>query len=46
MPIIYLINKYGFFNFSDEFYIKNFYRYKFGKKLDLDNPKTFNAKLQ
>ena len=46
MPIIYLINKYGFFNFSDEFYIKNFYRYKFGKKLDLDNPKTFNEKLQ
>lgn len=37
----------GFFNWmSDEQYLKIAYRIRMGKKLDLDNPKTFNEKLQ
>lgn len=31
---------------SDEAYLKMMYRIKMGKSLDLDNPKTFNEKLQ
>jgi len=31
---------------SDEKYIKMMYRIAMGKKLDLDNPKTYNEKLQ
>lgn len=31
---------------SDERYLKLMYRYKMGKKLDFDNVKTFNEKLQ
>lgn len=31
---------------SDELYLKLMYRGYFGKKLDLNNPKTFNEKLQ
>ena len=31
---------------SDEAYLKLVYRVKMGEKLDLDNPKTFNEKLQ
>ena len=45
MPLIYGIEKVGLFRFSDEYYIKNFYKYKIGKKLDLSNPTTFNEKL-
>lgn len=30
----------------DEVWIRSVYRKKMGKKLDLDNPKTFNEKLQ
>ncbi|MGI5977404.1 MAG: ATP-grasp fold amidoligase family protein [Candidatus Limivicinus sp.] len=37
----------GFFkNMSDEEYLKIAYRIKMGKTLDLDNPRTFNEKLQ
>lgn len=37
----------GYLNWlSDEAYIKMEYRLKMKKKLDLDNPSTFNAKLQ
>ena len=37
----------GFFNWmSDEQYLKIAYRIKMGKKLNLDNPQTFNEKLQ
>ena len=44
--ILYLMSK-GFFNFlSDEKYLKLKYRIIFGKRLDLNNPKTFNEKLQ
>lgn len=32
--------------FSDEIYLKIVYRIAMGKKLDLDDPKTFNEKLQ
>jgi hypothetical protein len=32
--------------YSDEFYLKSFYRYNFRKKLNLKNPQTFNEKLQ
>ncbi len=36
----------GFFrNWSDERYLKAAYRAKFHKRLDLDNPQTFNEKL-
>ncbi|WP_407536948.1 ATP-grasp fold amidoligase family protein [Cetobacterium somerae] len=31
---------------SDEKYIRIKYKFKFGKELDLDNPKTFNEKIQ
>ena len=31
---------------SDEMYLKLIYRLIFGRKLDLENPKTFNEKLQ
>ena len=44
--IIYLMNK-NFFSFlSDELYLKWKYRLIFGKKLNLENPQTFNEKLQ
>jgi len=37
----------GFFNWlSDEKYLKLLYKGRFGKSPDLDNPKTFNEKLQ
>ena len=37
----------GFFNWiPDEQYLKIAYKIKMGKKLDLDNPQTFNEKLQ
>lgn len=37
----------GYFNWmSDEIYIKIAHRIKIGKRLDLENPKTFNQKLQ
>ncbi len=37
----------GIFNrLSDKKYLKLMYRLQMGKKLDLDNPKTFNEKLQ
>lgn len=34
------------YGMPDEQYLKIKYRLKFGKKLDLNNPKTFNEKLQ
>ena len=44
--LIILSNKY-FFNFlSDKTYLKLKYRIIIGKKLNLDNPRTFNEKLQ
>ena len=46
MPFIYGIEKMGLVRFSDEFYLKNFYKYKFGKSLNLSNPITYNEKLQ
>ena len=33
-------------NLSDEDYIKKMYYCYFGRKIDLNNPKTFNEKLQ
>ncbi len=37
----------GFFNWmSDERYLKILWKLKFGTKLDLENPQTFNEKLQ
>lgn len=37
----------GFFNWmSDEMYLKMRYKKKLGRKLDLDNPHTYNEKLQ
>lgn len=39
-----LIKKFKFL--PDEFYMKVYYEYYTGKKLDLDNPEEFNAKIQ
>lgn len=46
MTFMYLIEKLNIYRFSDEKYIKEFYKYKLDKKLNLDNPKDFNEKLQ
>ena len=44
--ILYLEFK-GLFDFlSDESYLKLFYRIRTGKKLNLEDPKTFNEKIQ
>ena len=41
------LTKLGVFNgMSDETFLKLKYKNVFGKKLDLENPKTFNEKLQ
>lgn len=39
------LRKYGFF-IPDKLYLSIYYRIKFGKKLDWENPKSFNEKLQ
>ena len=45
--ILFFLKRAGFFDFlSDEYYIKFFYWIKFGKKLNLKNPQTFNEKIQ
>ena len=45
--ILFYLESKGFFNFlSDEKYLKFFYKLNMGKKLNLENPKTFNEKLQ
>lgn len=45
--VLYLIAMRGGFKFiNDELYLKIIYRYTMGKKLNLDNPITFNEKLQ
>ena len=39
--------KYGFLNWmDDEKYLKKMFYHTFGRKLDLNNPQTFNEKLQ
>lgn len=43
--LIYLDN-YNIIRLTDKFYIKLKYKIQFNKKIDLDNPKTFNEKLQ
>lgn len=44
--IIYLMNKNFFFWVNDKTFLKAKYRLIMKKKLDLNNPKTFNEKLQ
>ena len=45
--LVIRLNENGFhWLFSDRFLLKTMFKYKFGKELDLDNPKTFNEKLQ
>lgn len=45
--IILFLESRGFFDFlSDENYLKLFYRIRTGKKLNLENPQTFNEKIQ
>lgn len=47
MYIRWILVDAGIFNFmSDELYLKMTYKFKFGKKLNLDNPQTYNEKLQ
>lgn len=43
--IIFLASK-GIINYDDEKYLKFVYKEKMNKELDLDNPKTYNEKLQ
>lgn len=44
---IFLLNSWGFFRFiSDDKWVCFAYRVKMGKKLNLDNPQSFNEKLQ
>src|SRR5690554_3762424 len=41
------LSKYGIFNFlPDELYLKFYYSGVSGRKLNINNPKTFNEKLQ
>ena len=43
----YIMSCYGFFkNMSDEEYLKRKFKGTIGTRLDLDNPRTFNEKLQ
>jgi len=45
--LVVRLNEHGFSHlFSDKFFLKCAYKYSFGKELDLDDPKTFNEKLQ
>src|SRR5690554_2515997 len=44
--LLYILNFKLFKFIPDKFYLKIKYRLKMGKKLDLNNPKTFNEKLQ
>lgn len=45
--IVWFLNGYRIGHiFSDKFVLKNLYRMRFGKKLNLKNPQTFNEKLQ
>lgn len=45
--LIGLMNSKGLFRFmSDEHWVKFMYRVKLGKKLNLENPQTYNEKLQ
>lgn len=45
--LFYLAAAQGHFSWMpDEFYLKCLYRGRIGKKLNLENPKTFNEKLQ
>lgn len=45
--VLLKLSQMGFFNWmSDETYLKIFYRVKLGKKLNLNDPQTFNEKLQ
>ena len=44
--LIVFFNNRGIHLFNDRDYVKLLYRLTFGKKLNLDNPKTFNEKMQ
>lgn len=46
MAILYIVNSKLGWNLKDETYLKIVYRIKIGRKLNLKNPTTFNAKLQ
>lgn len=45
--LVVRLNSYGFARlFSDKFFLKCEYKHNYGKELNLDEPKTFNEKLQ
>ena len=45
--LVVRMNEMGFHRlFSDSFVLRNQFKYKFGKKLNLKSPQTFNEKLQ
>ncbi len=44
--VLLKLDKYGIIRLKDDNYLKMMYRSIFFKKLDLENPKTFNEKLQ
>lgn len=42
-----VLSKYGFYNWlTDKSHIQKKYRYEFGRDIDLENPMTYNEKLQ
>lgn len=46
LVITHLCRHWPFYLVSDEFYLKRFFKAHQGYKLNLDNPKTYNEKLQ
>lgn len=49
-PVYYALEAFGRLLprnvFGDSLYLRMFFRYRFGRKLDLKNPQTYNEKLQ
>lgn len=46
LHLIIILNNHVFLKLKDDTYLKIYYRYIFNSKLNLDNPQTFNEKLQ
>lgn len=44
--IFYVMDIKGIIHLPDKIYLKLLYKYKIGKKIDFNNPRTFNEKLQ
>ena len=44
--LLYYMDRLGLIRLDDKEYLKLQYEHKLGKKLDIDNPSTFNEKMQ